>query len=142
MASRPPEATRSALPPTTPEAQTKGSGYDHNRRDDTEDGRRTDDGERNEACAADGKQSDDTDGGASGPDSVQHWRARKAATVRTTQTAVDGSGSRLGALRAESNRGAATFEAGPDGTLWVAVDGKDIEELAARISEACDMLRQ
>lgn len=32
--------------------------------------------------------------------------------------------------------------AGPDGALWVTVDGADVEELTARISALCDVLME
>jgi hypothetical protein len=34
----------------------------------------------------------------------------------------------------------ATLTAGPDGALWVTVDGADVQQVAARISAVCDML--
>lgn len=44
------------------------------------------------------------------------------------------SGSPIGA------RTGATLAAGPDGALWVTVDGADVQQLAARISAVCDVL--
>jgi hypothetical protein len=39
-----------------------------------------------------------------------------------------------------AGRVAVTLRAGPDGALWVGVDGADVQELAARISAVCDAL--
>jgi len=34
----------------------------------------------------------------------------------------------------------ATLTAGPDGALWVTVDGADVQQLVAKISAVCDVL--
>jgi hypothetical protein len=39
-----------------------------------------------------------------------------------------------------TNQTPATLTAGPDGALWVTVDGADIQQLADRISAVCDVL--
>ncbi|MFF4594160.1 hypothetical protein [Amycolatopsis sp. NPDC001319] len=39
-----------------------------------------------------------------------------------------------------ANQVQATLVAGPDGALWVTVDGVDVEQLAASISAVCDVL--
>jgi hypothetical protein len=39
-----------------------------------------------------------------------------------------------------TNQAPATLTAGPDGALWVTVDGTDVQQLAARISAVCDAL--
>jgi hypothetical protein len=71
-------------------------------------------------------------------------------TVDRSQTAVrrtkggSPSGSSLGTdsgVQLEShNQVPATLTTGPDGALWVTVDGADVQQLAARISAVCDVL--
>jgi hypothetical protein len=39
-----------------------------------------------------------------------------------------------------TNEVTATLMAGPDGALWVTVDGADVQQLAARITAVCDVL--
>ncbi len=41
-----------------------------------------------------------------------------------------------------ANHAPATLTAGPDGTLWVTVNGADIQQLADKISAVCDVLTQ
>lgn len=39
-----------------------------------------------------------------------------------------------------TNHVPATLTMGPDGALWITVDGTDVQQLAARISAVCDAL--
>jgi hypothetical protein len=127
----PDHATRT--PETTTQQDPKGSDHDRNDHRDAEDGRSTRDGGTNEDGISDGDQADGPHGGDQ-PDTDQTGRPRQGAAVGRPERAADGSGS------SGTDDPPATLIAGPDGALWVAVDGADLREVAARINAACDAL--
>jgi hypothetical protein len=43
---------------------------------------------------------------------------------------------------AQADQVSATLTAGPDGAVWVTVEGADVAQLAARISAVCDVLNR
>ncbi|GAB3362641.1 hypothetical protein GCM10027360_26750 [Amycolatopsis echigonensis] len=113
-----------ALPPTKPVTRTKDSDHDHNRDCEAEDGQRNRDHGGNEPGTSAGDPSDGA--GENRPNSA---RPRSCTAQGKTP-------------RAEDSGVAATLTAGPDGEIWVAVEGRDIEELDTRISEVCALLRR
>lgn len=64
-------------------------------------------------------------------------RRRSRSSVGTgTDAQTDSRGS------AQAGQVSATLTAGPDGTVWVTVEGADVAQLAARINAVCDVLNR
>lgn len=113
-------------PPTTPTTPSQGSSNDqqvHERDTDLEGPRRY----RQRPVSAPHEHGDMADASASEPVRVPCPRR--------------GDG-RDGHVVPVTNHVSATLSAGPDGELWVTVDGADIHQLAARISAVCDVLNR
>ncbi len=133
--------TRPLPDPTTHAPQTatqqhpKGSDHDDHR--DAKDGRPTHDGGATGTRTADGDRADREDGGDQS-DSDRPRRTRQGATVGQPERAGDAP--EPSATSRPADRPTVALTATPDGALWVAVDGADIQELAARITAACDAL--
>jgi hypothetical protein len=126
-----PDHVTQAQPTTT--HHLKGSNHDRNDHRDAKDGRLTGDGGTNGDGSSDGHRADSPDGGDQ-PDADRPGRTRQGTAVRRPQRVADGSESDK--LDAPS----VTLTAAPDGALWVAVDGADLHEVAARINATCDAL--
>jgi hypothetical protein len=65
---------------------------------------------------------------------VRRTKGRRRGSSVGTGTDTQGS--------AQADQVSATFTAGPDGAVWVTVEGADVAQLAARISAVCDLLNR
>lgn len=119
--------------PTTAQHHPKGSDHDRDDHREAEDGRRTSDGGTNGDGASDGDRADSPDGGDL-PDTDRTRRTRQSTAVRRPDQGADSSAS------GKPDDPSVTLTAVPDGALWVAVEGADLHEVAARINAACDAL--
>jgi hypothetical protein len=115
-------------PQTTTRQDPKGSDHDHHR--NAEDGRPTHD--RDAAGTANGDRADKPDDGDRS-DTDRPRRTRPGTAVGRPERAADG-------RSLSTPDPSVTLTAGPDGALWVVVDGADVNQLAARINAACDAL--
>ncbi|UOX89689.1 hypothetical protein MUY14_03360 [Amycolatopsis sp. FBCC-B4732] len=121
-------------PQTTAQQQLKGSDYDHHR--NAKASRPT----YGEASTADGDRADGPDDGDRA-DNDRHRRAGKGSAVGRRERIADGLEPAATTRPGVAGSGlSVALIAGPNGALWVTVDGMDIQEVADRITAACDVL--
>lgn len=140
-------------PQTTAHHHPKGSDHDRNHHHGAKEDGRTDDGRTNGCDTSAGDRIDSEEGGRGQSDTDRPQRPRQRTAARRPQRAVGDStpstpdhpterASSQGDGRAAPvvSQALVRLTAGPDGALWVAVDGTDIQQVASRINAACEVL--
>ncbi|MFF1610939.1 hypothetical protein ACFVYA_24435 [Amycolatopsis sp. NPDC058278] len=112
----------------------RGSDHDPNYHSDAEDGRPNGAGGTNKDDTSDGDRGNSLDSAKQQPDTDRRRPVWQGTTEPEPEQAAGGS--------APPKRGypPVTLTPGPDGALWVTVDGADLQEVAAKIGAICDAL--
>lgn len=118
---------------TTTHQRSKDSDHDH-RNHHAEHGRRTGDGRTNGDGTSEGDHADSSHDSGDRSDTDRPQRTRQGTAVRRPERTADGS------APSKPDDPTVTLTAGPDGALWVAVDGADVRQVATRINAVCDGL--